>query len=690
MDVATGAAAPSSFSVIGCDEGRDLALLEPVDEDLRLAEDLVVIPRAYRRGAPPSGGRALLQLSITEADLPSSVEVELRPSPASAGHVEFVVPAAREGVKHGYSGAAVVELAAGSSRPRLLGIVRARDRESIDVLDHAGAGWLVPMERIAERFTQVAALVETPVERSPEWTAHWQPRSRGVAASSEPGHFFSGRQAACAAVGQHLQRDAGLAVVTGSRGCGKSAVLAHVLVSSCPRYRTLLEATDPGASARLAADGLEAAVDAALLARAGAAELAAELARQLGVDPCGPRELIDLLGRERPGCRIVIDAVDESPDPDALMRELVVPLSQYATVAIGALARHVVRQAPSPTTWIDLDDARYGDDAIPAYVAQRLRERGSYDEPTASRVAAAVAERARGNFLVGELVSRRLATRDPIDTTQAGWHEQLPADLTDAFRDYITGFGSQSEQQRVLALLAPLAYAHGEGLTLPAPGVPSVWLETANKLKPDTLEAFADRDLREASERAGDYLIVGQEGHPRRLYHEGTCEASRAATQTLPTKPSRKRSQSCCPLAVTPAPRPTTRSTRTCWPTSRPTSRSRGGQQSCSSAPDCCWPATPSRCDRRWSAARSPFLAPRNPLASPSCTASHDDTPAAASARVRSARRYVAKASVSARTPSARRCLRPGWLTSCSAARISRQFSSRSKMHTPAGSGRSR
>ncbi len=518
---------PRDFEVIDRDKERDVAVLEPVDRKERLAEDLVVVPRAYWRGARPVGDRVFLALSISEADLPSSVAVALRPAPASSGHVEFVVPAARESVMHGYSGAPVLEQA-GSSTPRLLGIVRARDPERVDSRDRAGTGWLVPMERIAERFAQVAALVETPIERSAGWTAHWQPRSRGVASAAEPGHFFSGREAACAAVGEHLRGGVGLAVVTGSRGRGKSAVLAHVLAGSCPRYRTLLEASDPDAAMRLDAKGVTAPVNAAALGRGRADQLAGDLARQLGFEPCNPAELVDLVARERPCCRIIIDAVNESPDPDSLMKDLVIPLSEHATVAIGVLAHYVNRHAPSTTTWINLDDQRYCDDAIPGYVTRRLRERASYDQSTATRVAVAVAERAKDNFLVAELVSRGLSARDPIDTTQTGWQEQLPTDVTDAFRDYLTRFGSRSEQQRMLALLAPLAYAHGEGLTLPAQGIPSVWLESANALRPDTIAPFTDDDLRDACERAGDYLIVGVEGdHARRLYHEGLADAVR-------------------------------------------------------------------------------------------------------------------------------------------------------------------
>jgi Trypsin-like peptidase domain len=241
---------PRAFRVIDRDQERDLALLAASDSRQQLPGDVVVVPRAFWRGARPEGERALVELAITEADLPSSIDVQLQPAPGSAQHVEFKVPAARESVEHGFSGAPVIELQDPSATPRLLGIVRARDPERVDVLDRAGTGWLVPIERVAERFAQVKALIETPIERSPAWMTHWQPRSRGVASSRDTGQFFSGRHAACTAVARHLQGGPGLAIVTGPRGHGKSAVLAHVLAGACPRYRTLLAASDPQAAAR--------------------------------------------------------------------------------------------------------------------------------------------------------------------------------------------------------------------------------------------------------------------------------------------------------------------------------------------------------------------------------------------------------------------------------------------------------
>jgi WD40 repeat protein len=525
--VLAAGAEPRRFTVIDHDRERDLALLALDDAASELDDDLVVIPRAYWRGARPE--RGLLQLSIEEADLPSSVKVVLPPAPPSAQHVELKVPAAREGVEYSYSGAPVLEMPSGWRTPRLLGIVRARDPLSADAGGRAGKGWLVPIERIAECFDQVAELVETPVERDAAWLQHWEPRSRGVATHEVPGSFFSGRDRAFERVRAHLESGSGLLVVTGERGCGKSALLARTVTLACPRYLALLETNREGL-ARLR-DGA-ARLDAAVLARGQSSEWVAEqIALQLGCGSCDSGELAMCVNDRGAVSSIVLDAVDECEDPRALMRDVVIRLAHAgARIAIAALRpRFALAQEVS---WVDLSGSEYGDDAVPEYVTRRLCA-GRYSRPAALVVAREVGTRAKKNFLYAELVARRLTQREPLDTDAPVWRNALPSDLTEAFKDYLERFGDQNE--RVLALLHPLAYARGDGLTVDPP---DVWLATANELRPDTLDPFEHADLRRAADQAGDYLISEAEGGARRLYHQGlgdTIVRLCATERLLPT-----------------------------------------------------------------------------------------------------------------------------------------------------------
>ena len=513
------------FNVVDTDTDLDLALLTAATSK-KLPPESVLIPRELWRGAAPDSDRTTVELWTADPDTPRSLPVIMHRAGQWSRRVQFRVSGDREGVRAGNSGAPVVEHREGIGIPRVLGIVRARDELSLDPFDRAGVGWMVPVDRIAERFDQVAALVESPIEREVSWGEHWEPRSRGVATSTDSGFFFSGRERAFACICDHLDRGSGLLAVTGERGRGKSALLARAVTLSCRRYLGLVRADDE-ATARLFAER-PIVVDSAVLARGQSAKSVAQaIALHLGF---GPRTAEELVHQCRIAARppsVVIDAVDECDDPHMLLRDVVVKLVDVgARVAIGGLRRRIFLDVPQQTTWVDLDGTQFGDDAVLTYIERRLRA-GTYDEQTALTVAPIAAVRTRGNFLVAELVARTLASRPPIDTSAPGWVQQLPRDMTDAFREYLGRFGSGRE--RVLALLHPLAHAMGDGLTVDPP---DAWLAMANALRPDHVEPFEASDLREAARRAGDYLIATAGRGARRMYHQGLAEAVRQLVAT--------------------------------------------------------------------------------------------------------------------------------------------------------------
>jgi hypothetical protein len=265
-----------------------VALLRPAKgERGGIEPEAVVIPRRMWRGGWPSVSAEVQSVwaesCTSEAETSRRMEVAVQRGHPSERWVQFGVVDDRQGARHGHSGGPVLELGRLSPRPRLVGVVRARDEQTRDLLDGAGAGWLVPVERIAERFGEVAALVETPIERSGAWRMHWEPRSRGVVNVSEEGFFYTGYHRAYERVRAHFaSEEAGLLVVTGQRARGKSALLARVGVLSCVRYVTLLgEQAEPAVAgyARLSEP-----LDAAVFARAKNVDaLASEIARQLGL-----------------------------------------------------------------------------------------------------------------------------------------------------------------------------------------------------------------------------------------------------------------------------------------------------------------------------------------------------------------------------------------------------------------------
>jgi hypothetical protein len=67
-------------------------------------------------------------------------------------------------------------------------------------------------------------------------------------------------------------------------------------------------------------------------------------------------------------------------------------------------------------------------------------------------------------------MARRIARgcrRGGSGSSWRAWTDQIPDDLTDAFRKYLGDFGDKREP--VLALLHPLAHARGDGLMVEPP-----------------------------------------------------------------------------------------------------------------------------------------------------------------------------------------------------------------------------
>ena len=128
-------------------------------------------------------------------------------------------------------------------------------------------------------------------------------------------------------------------------------------------------------------------------------------------------------------------------------------------------------------------------------------------------------------FVVAEMITRTLTDHGPIDTDVAGWQARLPSDPVQALRGYLARFGN--EQARVLAVLHPLARAHGGGLAIRADGA---WLVAANLLRPDGVDTLDESDLRRVCEQAHDYIVTGPHGE-RRLYHDEIADTVRAIAQ---------------------------------------------------------------------------------------------------------------------------------------------------------------
>jgi WD40 repeat protein len=349
--------------------------------------------------------------------------------------------------------------------------------------------------------------------------------------------------------------DGRVQVVTGGPGAGKSGVVAWLVLTS-----DQIERADPQLQAHLAGRPADTilpvgSIDAAILARgkpplevlrsiATAAELPVEL-EELPPDPRqGARraaeQLIEhLVARGRP-IVIVVDALDESSDADTSARMLrrlgegIADIggrvlvatrpgpSERLLYALGHAAHEQAIAVDSPQ-WLEVSD-------LAGYVTQRLLATADPAARTpyrghpelAARIAAAVAKRAAPLFLVAQLVSRSLVSRDEVvDVGQPDW-QNFPNTVADAMDDYLAGIGDERVQQ----LLLPLAFAQGDGLPRDR-----LWVELATRLA-GRAQPFDPSELDWLVDTAADFLverrkISGQTTY--RLYHQALVEYLRPA-----------------------------------------------------------------------------------------------------------------------------------------------------------------
>ncbi|MBL1110699.1 hypothetical protein JK361_40255 [Streptomyces sp. 5-8] len=374
-----------------------------------------------------------------------------------------------------------------------------------------------------------------------ELEAHWSPRARGVE-QGRAGWCFTGRTFALRQLVAWLDAEAPdgqVHVVTGGPGSGKSAVLARIVTLAHPTTRTLTPLDD-------APDGTVpkiGCVSLAILARGRSlTDVLARIAAVTGTELAAtlPDRQLDLLVKHlqsQPSpVTVVVDALDEAAEPDAIARALrrVAGDAEQAGVRIlvGTRPGHqrtLLRACGHDARVIDLDSEPWlhRDDLVD-YVRRRLLStedphlRSPYrNRPElAERVADAVADRAFPTFLIAQLVSRTLTNSDTVFDPDIDDSLRLPGTVADAFDDYLVRLGP--DRVRVRDLLMPLAYVHGRGLARDV-----VWVTLAGTLAPGGY-TLADVDWLLAS--AADFLveqIVDDGTASYRLYHQALVEALR-------------------------------------------------------------------------------------------------------------------------------------------------------------------
>ena len=331
---------------------------------------------------------------------------------------------------------------------------------------------------------------------------HWVSRLRGTPTDiTKPGLYVTGRTGRMKVVKDLAQwmRSTdryGLAVVTGSPGSGKSAMLAlPVLLAGGQSRDALITGADPRSLVAHAVDRFAGLTVLGIHAQGmNPYDVARDIAKLLGRSADSPDELLaDLDDRAETSSRIiVVDAIDEARDPPQMLNNLLRPLSRrpMLRVVIGT-RRHLAPPAADTSLLVDLDSDEYCDpQALADYAHQLLiaahepdaftpyRDHDDVAVKVATEIAKKATERSAAigraeSFLLAQLLARAVRGRKQLlDVTRA---EQLPADLGTAFDEDLRRLGKHEPAAR--ALMTALAWAKG-------PGMPweTIWVPVARAL----------------------------------------------------------------------------------------------------------------------------------------------------------------------------------------------------------------
>ncbi|MFB7470883.1 tetratricopeptide repeat protein [Kitasatospora sp. NPDC056184] len=410
-----------------------------------------------------------------------------------------------------------------------------------------------------QRPVRASAGHPQPMFRNPLWrrksgealVEHLVLAARGIDPTEE-GWFFTGRRRALRQITDWLATDtAGMLLVTGSAGVGKSAVAGRIAALSDPDERAALMAhaplgeddPDPGQ------DSVDAAVH---LRGMDVQALAEALAEQLGLPvPKTPADLIAQLERTESGRGrrhvLVLDGLDEaSPgQSSAIAEQLLVPLSRLCAVLLASRDRPFQpHRAPGETLdsaltrtigasvrILDLDEEHDTTTDIADYVGHRLRSDGVVDE-TAAEIASALADRAgagSGGFLFARIVASHLA-RVLAGAPERPWQDQIPVGITGALDLDLAAAPLRTRDGHDLPgaagdLLTALAWAAGNGM--PAHGV---W-QAAARAVGGRGTVYGPEDVDWLLQQYGRYIVEDSDGQQAvyRLYHRELVTHLRSA-----------------------------------------------------------------------------------------------------------------------------------------------------------------
>ncbi|MEU1185085.1 NACHT and WD repeat domain-containing protein [Streptomyces sp. NPDC005820] len=386
---------------------------------------------------------------------------------------------------------------------------------------------------------------------------------RGLVPTDTGAGFFSGRAAELEQYTRWLAGDGPLLTVTGAAGAGKSGLLGVIVCAADPalrqRFRELWESAGrelpevPGVVAvharqRSAQQVVEAIASVAGLERE-VAEGSADGATSV---PWNARRLSRALAEEGGDRLLVIDAVDESGEPQEVLRlvaDLLAPVrgtgARPCRILLGGrrevvTALHALEEVTHVLSeGIDLDTASplTVEDDVQRYIRSMLRAREAYAtgapaefvDVLAKRGARYIVRGARpsepwGPFLLAGLYVHFLLTlkHPPQDEAGAGaYAKAASADLPSLLESILTT--RRQDFPALRAVLAVLARSRGDGM-------PRRVLRRC--LRASDCEDIDDEELRNTLWEASPYLRYGtdpQSGETLyRLFHQGLVDYLRS------------------------------------------------------------------------------------------------------------------------------------------------------------------
>ena len=372
------------------------------------------------------------------------------------------------------------------------------------------------------------------------------------------GWYFSGRRSATQRLLDWLdEHEAGVYVVTGPPGAGKSAFLGRLAItadrqsqSACRSLRMFDDPEEPRPPVGL----FDAVVHAR---RLDAARVAIAIGEQLGIDVAeASRPEVALragLVEEGREVTVMVDAIDEAEpgQHDTVTMGIIRAIGSLPGCRVVVGSRRDVsgtfrgsdddhgplleamRPASAPWRVDDLGDDPETDADIRAYVEARLAK---MDErwPTQERrdeVARVVADQAEGLFLYARFALKVLETKTEQLLDEEGWADALPSDAGEAglhqvFAEDLARYGDEAD--RIREVLRPLAFARGRGLPQR-----TIWPELASELAATGLggsdRTYVERDVSYVIREAAWYLLEATVGGEVvfRLYHQAIADALR-------------------------------------------------------------------------------------------------------------------------------------------------------------------